>query len=275
MKSGNKQKQKQKQKQNINNQHQSPTLESIKTNYIFWITILASIILISYYTTGNNKNSYISGIFTYIFIAFWGYLMHYISHSINFTDAYKNSTNIVCRILHQIPLINPIIETILYYTLDFHSIIHHDTSINKTPTNVIVEAVQNFLTQGGLLIIFNNLYKPTFLFKNTTVAVTLNNYILMLWALFYATVHNINYNITHPIEHKNHHIDPKTNYGIDIVDIILNSKYNNNTHPHNHTHNHPHTHTLPTPQPITIEDHNHAAINIILITIYLIWPYLS
>ena len=275
MKSGNKQKQKQKQKQNNNNQHQSPTLESIKTNYIFWITILASIILISYYTTGNNKNSYISGIFTYIFIAFWGYLMHYISHSINFTDAYKNSTNIVCRILHQIPLINPIIETILYYTLDFHSIIHHDTSINKTPTNVIVEAVQNFLTQGGLLIIFNNLYKPTFLFKNTTVAVTLNNYILMLWALFYATVHNINYNITHPIEHKNHHIDPKTNYGIDIVDIILNSKYNNNTHPHNHTHNHPHTHTLPTPQPITIEDHNHAAINIILITIYLIWPYLS
>ena len=267
MKSGNKQKQKQKQKQNNNNQHQSPTLESIKTNYIFWITILASIILISYYTTGNNKNSYISGIFTYIFIAFWGYLMHYISHSINFTDAYKNSTNIVCRILHQIPIINPIIETILYYTLDFHSIIHHDTSINKTPTNIIVEAVQNFLTQGGLLIIFNNLYKPTFLFKNTTVAVTLNNYILMLWALFYATVHNINYNITHPIEHKNHHIDPKTNYGIDIVDIILNSKYNNNTHPHNHT--------LPTPQPITIEDHNHAAINIILITIYLIWPYLS
>jgi hypothetical protein len=81
----------------------------------------------------------------------------------------------------------------------------------------------------------------------------------MLWALFYATVHNINYNITHPIEHKNHHIDPQTNYGIDIVDIILNTKYN----------------TTNSSKPISIEDHNHAAINIILITIYLIWPYLS
>lgn len=258
--------QKQKQKQNNNNPHPSPTIESIKTNYIFWTTILASIIFISYYTTGNNKNSYISGIFTYIFIAFWGYLMHYISHSINFTDAYKNSTNIVCRILHKIPLINPIIETILYYTLDFHSVIHHDTSINKTPTNIIVEAVQNFLTQGGLLIIFNNLYNPTFLFEKSSFKITLNNHILMLWALFYATVHNINYNITHPIEHKNHHINPKTNYGIDIVDIILNSKYNNTLPP---------TPTPLNPPPITIEDHNHAAINIILITIYLIWPYLS
>lgn len=257
----------QKQKQNNNNPHPSPTIESIKTNYIFWTTILASIIFISCYTTGNNKNSYISGIFTYIFIAFWGYLMHYISHSINFTDAYKNSTNIVCRILHKIPLINPIIETILYYTLDFHSVIHHDTSINKTPTNIIVEAVQNFLTQGGLMILFNNLYSPTFLFEKSSFKITLNNHILMLWALFYATVHNINYNITHPIEHKNHHINPKTNYGIDIVDIILNSKYNNTLPP---------TPTpLNQPQPITIEDHNHAAINIILITIYLIWPYLS
>lgn len=261
------QKQKQKQKQqNNDNPHPSPIIESIKTNYIFWVTIIASIILISYYTTGNNINSYISGTFTYIFIAFWGYLMHYISHSINFTDVYKNSTNIACRILHQNPIINQMIETILYYTIDFHSVIHHDTSINKTPTNIIIEAVQNFLTQGGLMIMFNKLFNPTFLFDKFYFKITLNNHILMLWALFYATVHNINYNITHPIEHKNHHINPKTNYGIDIVDIILNTKYNNHNHNTSTPLNHP---------PITIEDHNHAAINIILITIYLIWPYLS
>ena len=244
----------------------SPTIESIKTNNIFWTAVLASIIIISYYTTGNSINSYISGICTYIFIAFWGYLIHYISHSINFTNVYKHSTNIVCRLLHKIPIVNTIIETILYYTLDFHAVIHHDTSINKTPTNIIVEAVQNFLTQGGLMIIFNNLYKPTFLFEKSSFKIILNNHILMLWALFYATVHNINYNITHPIEHKNHHINPKTNYGIDIVDIILNTKYNSTLN---------RTLSNPSPQPITIEDHNHAAINIILITIYLIWPYLS
>ena len=242
----------------------SPVSASIKINYIFWISVISSVIIISYYTTGHSWNSYISGIFTYIFIAFWGYLMHYISHSVNFTDLYKNSTSYILSCIHKIPILNTIIETFLYYTIDFHSVIHHDTSINKTPTNIIVEAVQNFLTQGGLLIIFNNIYDPIFMLKKSTMKITLNNYILMLWALFYATVHNINYNITHPIEHKNHHIDPKTNYGIDIVDIILNTKYSNKTQTQ-----------LNTPTPITIEDHNHASINIILITIYLIWPYLS
>ena len=97
------------------------------------------------------------------------------------------------------------------------------------------------------------------MFKHTGLKITLNNSILMLWALFYATVHNINYNLTHPIEHKNHHMDAKTNYGIDIVDIILNTKYN----------------TIYHPEKTTFEDHNHASINIILITIYLIWPYLA
>jgi hypothetical protein len=237
----------------------SPVTTSIRINFIFWISVLGSIILISYYTTGNNNNSYISGIFTYIFIAFWGYLMHYISHYTNFSKVYKESTNVVCTLLHKTPIINPIIETILYYTMDFHSIIHHDSSINKTPTNIIVEAVQNFLTQGGLLILFNNILEPMFMFKHTGLKITLNNSILMLWALFYATVHNINYNLTHPIEHKHHHIDANTNYGIDIVDIILNTKYN----------------TIHHPEKTTFEDHNHASINIILLTIYLIWPYLK
>ena len=82
----------------------------------------------------------------------------------------------------------------------------------------------------------------------------------MLWALFYATVHNINYRIIEPIEHENHHKDEKTNYGIDIVDIILNSKYNTK-----------HKSNIP----ITIEDHNHAAINIVIITILILWPYLK
>ena len=54
--------------------------------------------------------------------------------------------------------------------------------------------------------------------------------------------------------------DEKTNYGIDIVDIILNSKYNTK-----------HKSNIP----ITIEDHNHAAINIVIITILILWPYLK
>ena len=242
----------------------SPVYNSIKTNYLFWFSIVLSIISISYFTTGCSASSYISGIYTYIFIAFWGYLMHYISHSYNFTKMYKHSTNSILKKIHNIPLLNTIIETILEITIDFHDIIHHDSSINRRPTNVIIEFVQNFLTQGGLLIILNNYLSPTLTFTTSSskfpFKIMLNNNILLLWGFFYATVHNINYRFVEPIEHENHHIDPKTNYGIDIVDIILNSKYNTK---HNST------------SLITIEDHNHAALNVIIITMIILWPYLN
>lgn len=253
--------------------HSPPTItQSIKTNILFWISVIISILVISYCSTGHSVSSYISGIFTFIFITFWGYLMHYISHSFNFTKAYENSTNYLLQQFHKIPVLNQIIKTILETTIDFHAITHHDTSINRTPTNVIIEAVQNFLTQGGLFVFFNNYASPEFtLFKPPTTdlsvspssqpfKINLNNHVLKLWAIFYATIHNINYRFTAPIEHENHHIDPKTNYGIDVVDIILNSKYNTKHNPTQH---------------ITIEDHNHGTLNIIIITIMLIWEYLT
>jgi len=237
----------------------SPMYNSVKTNYLFWFSIVLSIISISYFTTGSSVSSYVSGIYTYIFIAFWGYVMHYISHSYHFTEMYKHSTNSILKKIHGIPLLNRIIETILEITIDFHAITHHDTSINRRPTNVIIEFVQNFLTQGGFLILLNNYLSPTLTFATSNskfpFKIMLNNNILLLWAFFYATVHNINYRFIEPIEHENHHIDPKTNYGIDIVDIILNSKYNTK---HN------------SPSPITIEDHNHAAINVIIVTIIIL-----
>ena len=260
---------------NSNQNKQPPTItQSIKTNNLFWTSVIISILVISYCSTGHSASSYISGIFTFIFITFWGYLMHYISHSFNFTKAYENSTNYLLQLFHRIPVLNQIIKTILETTMDFHAITHHDTSINRTPTNVIIEAVQNFLTQGGLFVFFNNYASPEFtLFKTSATdpsqsqsqssqpfKINLNNHVLKLWALFYATIHNINYRFTAPIEHENHHIDPQTNYGIDLVDIILNSKYN--------------TKHKPT-QYITIEDHNHGTLNIIIITIMLIWEYLT
>ena len=288
---------------NSNQNKQPPTItQSIKTNSLFWISVIISILVISYCSTGHSASSYISGIFTFIFITFWGYFMHYISHSFNFTKAYENSTNYLLQRFHEIPVLNQIIKTILETTIDFHAITHHDTSINRTPTNVIIEAVQNFLTQGGLFVFFNNYASPEFtLFKPPTTdpsqsqsqsqspspsqsqsqsqsqspspsqsqspspssqpfKINLNNNVLKLWALFYATIHNINYRFTAPIEHENHHIDPQTNYGIDLVDIILNSKYNTKHKPTQH---------------ITIEDHNHGTLNIIIITIMLIWEYLT
>jgi sterol desaturase/sphingolipid hydroxylase (fatty acid hydroxylase superfamily) len=71
----------------------------------------------------------------------------------------------------------------------------------------------NFYVQAGgfLLIIW--------------VAKQLNLYVITLWGLMYATIHNINYAIRPPATHMCHHIDKTTNYGIDIWDIIFNSKY--------------------------------------------------
>ena len=260
----------------------SPLSKCFQLNKIFWITILVSVCIISYYTTGNTVNSYVSGIFTCIFIAFWGYLVHYISHSTNHIKIYQESEFPLFVYLRKNKFINTIIETSLKYTIDFHAIIHHDTSINKIPSNIIVEAVQNFLSQGALLMLLNNRYLPILQFQNTSLKITLNNSILMLWALLYATVHNINYNINHPTQHINHHIDPKTNYGIDILDVLFNTKYqnqntSNNTPPSfNTTHASSLTsHPISDTTHMMLEDNNHAAINIILITIYLIWPYLS
>ena len=63
--------------------------------------------------------------------------------------------------------------------------------------------------------------------------------------LFYATVHNINYNIVSPQTHQNHHKDKNTSYGLDIFDILFNTKYDVNE----------------------IENYNHGAINIIVLTL--------
>jgi sterol desaturase/sphingolipid hydroxylase (fatty acid hydroxylase superfamily) len=68
--------------------------------------------------------------------------------------------------------------------------------------------------------------------------------VLLLWAFMYATVHNINYLYVKPTTHKDHHVNHHTNYGLDFVDILLNTKYDYND----------------------VEQHNHAAINLILIT---------
>jgi sterol desaturase/sphingolipid hydroxylase (fatty acid hydroxylase superfamily) len=88
------------------------------------------------------------------------------------------------------------------------------------------------MTQGGLLIFFKYFFN------------LIDNRIILLWALFYATVHNINYNIVSPQTHRQHHVNDKTNYGIDIWDIIMGTKFDYDT----------------------IETHNHASINLLLIT---------
>jgi hypothetical protein len=201
--------------------------KSIKQNYIFYITILLCLYVFT--KCSHNKSNFIYGIGSMIFITFYGYLIHYLSHFMGNTvsEIYKSYDNIFTRNKY----FDWFAKHLIYFG-EFHSRVHHDTSINKTYKNIALEIINNFITQGWAIIVIKyglNL---------------VDNRVILLWALYYATVHNINYNMIHPLTHKQHHMNNKTNYGIDIWDIIIGSKYDWDE----------------------VETHNHTSINLILIT---------
>ena len=223
--------------------------KSIKLNYIFWITALFSIVIISFYT--NEKQTFrsriTSGIISFICAMYFGYSIHSLSHTNNACLLYNDNNSSIIKYFKSIPKVNKAIINFFTYTFDFHDKIHHDSTINKQPINIIIETIINFLIEGGLLILFTtyvniniNLNSYTFRF---------NRAILFLWAMLYATVHNINYNIKSPIQHVNHHKEYNTNFGIDTLDILFDTKYDIEN----------------------IEIFNHGAINIAVITFLILY----
>jgi hypothetical protein len=200
---------------------------SIKQNFIFYIVLVGC--LYAFTKCQHNKSSFVLSILTIGFITFYGYVMHYLSHCLNNTmsEVYKTYDNVFTRNKY----IDWCANKLIYFT-EFHATTHHDIEINKQYKNIGLEFLNNIATQGVLLLIVKY-------FLNI-----LDNRTILLWAFFYATVHNINYLYVKPSTHKEHHIDDKTNYGIDIWDIIVGSKYDWNN----------------------IETHNHTAINLIVIT---------
>ena len=110
-----------------------------------------------------------------------------------------------------------------------------------------MEGFQNILFGGGLIIIFLKLFKIKFNILNYNYS--LNNYIIILWALLYSSYHLINYTLKNPNNtHTEHHINYNTNYGPDFMDILLGTKYDTNH----------------------IDNNNDGAINLIIITIFLL-----
>jgi hypothetical protein len=168
-----------------------------------------------------------------------GWYIHYLSHAYDLLEIYNNTDNIIINYVKSNTTLNKIFENLIYYSCDFHDKIHHDTGINKKPLNWLNEFIQNLLMEGGFLILFTQWCN----FK-------LNRSVLLLWGLLYASVHNINYIILGCDQHANHHINPRTNYGIDTLDILFDTKYDINN----------------------IENMNHGAINIAVITL-IIWYF--
>lgn len=198
--------------------------KSIQINYFFWISSFICIALLTY--SGTQKHTYCQGIVSFYFAIFIGYIIHYISHAYDFEKMYEDCNLSIVQYIRSCKMVDKIIRIILLYTFDFHDKIHHNSNINKKKINIFYEFFQNIITEGGLLIIvilFTDLKINIFGYK-----FTFNKTIILLWGILYTTVHNINYAFFKTSQHINHHIDPRTNYALDTLDILFDTKYDLN-----------------------------------------------
>jgi len=199
-------------------------LKNIVINWIFYIGLIIGLFIFSI----KSKTNLIINTISIILISMSGYFIHIIAHKYNFKKLCKKAIKHNSFITR-----HNFMKKITRYCgkiIDFHRDIHHNTSINKNLNNQIYEFIHNFVIQG------------LFIFIIIFISKRLNEKIALVWGLFYATIHIINYNIVKPKVHEQHHIDKFTNYGLDVWDILFNTKYDN-----------------------ICENYNHSVINIILI----------
>jgi len=204
-----------------------PIVKSIKLNYLYFITQILAVYII----TMASETNFLWGLITIVYITFLGYVVHYISHHVNFTELYDkyNNYNLITK--------NKYIDHFIRLyckSIDFHDITHHDSNINKSAKNVIIEFIMNFLMQAGCFLLVMCFFK------------NLNYYVVILWGIFYPSFHLINYAFIKSQTHINHHADKMSNYGIDVWDLIFYTKYNNDYD--------------------EIENINHYSINLIILT---------
>jgi hypothetical protein len=171
-------------------------------------------------------------VFSWIFIGILGYFTHVIAHIIDLRKIYNSFDNVFTRNIYFDKCMDMFLK--IY---EYHDKTHHDLDVNKQYQNIFYEFITNIYTQGLAFILFVEFVK------------LINYKVVLLWCFMYATVHNINYNIIQPSVHRDHHIDCHTNYGIDVMDILFNTKYDKND----------------------IENFNHVIINLLIITFVLLY----
>ena len=196
-------------KDNIPDFKNETLLKSLKTNKYFFIVLI--ITMMAYCKI--KKKPFLFSIGSFVLMTFLGYLAHMISHNVNMNKLYRKMDN------KNLFTSNKYTKTIIKKAcdfMDFHDIVHHDTKINKQPLNIFYEVVNNFLIQGGLVYavyIASRYVEPE---------------MFLLWAFMYTTIHHINYSIIGSKEHREHHENKFINYGLDIWDVIFNTKPNPN-----------------------------------------------
>jgi len=219
---------------NVSHETQMNALkQNLIINYPFYLTLILCCYVFA--TKQTNSNSYVwlrfvKLIFTFFVSMMIGHTIHWIAHHINFENCLNSCDNILTR--------NPFIKkisTFICKLIDFHSITHHESKINKQPINIIGEIMNNIITQSVFVVWF--------------IQNLLDFRIVLLWGLYYATTHNINYSLLKPTTHRDHHLNHTTNYGLDITDILFNTKYNWGD----------------------IENYNHSIINLIVIALLILY----
>lgn len=183
-------------------------IKYFKFNWIFYIGLIISFIIYSKVL----KQNFLQNIVSFIFFSYFGYFLHIFSHLYDYES--------LCEVLiaHKPYFTRNKFGKYLIRKIgkfaNFHQNIHHKSDINKTTKNLIYEFINNFIAQG------------LYVFILILIARSLNYWIALVWGLFYASFHIINYNLRKEEVHEQHHEEINRNYGIDIWDIFFNTKKN-------------------------------------------------
>jgi hypothetical protein len=192
-------------------------LDNLKINWIFYLGLLLSLYVFSAHT----KTSLVKNILSFILISLAGYFIHLMAHQYDYKILFEKA------IEHNSFLTrSDFMKDIVRWTgelVSFHDDVHHDTEINKNWDNQIYEFIHNFIAQGLVMFV------AIIIFRN------LNPKIALIWGLYYATIHIINYNFVQPEVHKQHHEDKHTNYGLDVWDVLFNTKFDKSLENYNHS----------------------------------------
>ena len=197
------------------NRRMSLLSESLVKNWLYITAHVMCIIIMSVYTEVSwmsTLTSIFNGITTIIVALSSGWGVHYISHHINALELYRASY-LHKYLKRKYRSLDKGMKRICKM-IDFHDKDHHNTDINKRPINVVTEFIQNIFTISVLFLIVNNVCNLNF-----------NNLIIWAYGIIYAIMHNVLYVNNVSVTHVQHHTDKFTNYGLDFIDIVMGTKY--------------------------------------------------
>ena len=181
----------------------------INLSFLLTYFVAAAALSLSFGRFGSAVANLLSGLATAVVAPYVGFLIHMLAHKVDYGrtiyDRFESDTN-------------PVLRTALYWLswyLDFHDDVHHCPERSKRWYNLLFEAVQNFQFQALFLLCVN-----------TAIARPLNNHVIVMWGLFYVSIHLVNFSVYKHKTHELHHMNRFTNYEPYIFDILHGTTFN-------------------------------------------------